>query len=180
MASSSEILAAVEDEAARTGRILMEIWADGTQVDAEIFRAIEGRHDVVFILQSVRALVRESLDMAVEYSRRLEAGIEAIAERAERGDRSEALVGIAQLVEGLEWLTGIYDRCRTFVTAPLRPGEETASRVELLEAIDALLARAGEGDLDGAALSLRRDIAPRAASLVLRVQDLSRSRLDPQ
>ena len=180
MASPDAILEAVEAEAARAGHILMGVRVDGVEMDAEAFCSLTGDHEAVFTLTPLTALLRESLDSALAYCRRLKDALDVIADRAEGGEMSPALSGVSQIFDGLTWLADIYDRCRFFTPAPFRPEEEAALKTELLSALNSLLDLAAQRDLAGVARALREVLRPRVETLLYRLKFLGGLRLDPQ
>ena len=179
LSSPEEILKAVEEEAARSGRILADIRIDGLAVDAETFRSLtlmgdkESGHIAAFTLTPLRTLLRESLDSAVEYSQKLTAGTEEIAAQFERGEAGKALPALSQLFDGLGWLIGVYDRSRTFMPVPVRVDEEAAMKGKILETLRLLVRLAGEGNFAAIAQNLRWELLPSVKTLAQRVKDLS-------
>ena len=179
LASPEEILKAVEEEAARSGRVVADIRIDGMTMDEEAFRSLglitgkESGHTVAFTLTPLRTLLRESLDTAVEYSQKLTSGAEEIAAQFERGEAGKALPTLSQLFDGLGWLIGIYDRCRTFMPVPVRVDEEAAMKGNILETLRLLVRLAGEENFAGMAQTLRWELLPSVKTLAQRVKDLS-------
>ena len=180
LTSPEEILKAVEEEAARSGRVVADIRIDGVTVDAEAFRSLEGLmadrgsgHTAAFTLTPLRTLLRESLDTAVEYSQKLTSGTEEIAAQFERGEAGKALPTLSQLFDGLGWLIGIYDRCRPFMPVPVRVDEEAAMKGKILETLRLLVRLADEGNFAAMAQTLRWELLPSVKTLAQRVKDLS-------
>ena len=128
----------------------------------------------------LRDLLRESLDSAKAYSRRLRAGLKTVAEQFESGNSGLALKNLGAALEGLNWLISVYDHCRFFLAAPIRMNEEAVVQTKLLDALRRLVALAGNGDFDGAAWVVREDLLPRVDVLIARVEELSRLRMAPQ
>ena len=179
LTSPDEILKAVEEEAAHSGRVVADIRIDGMTVDAEAFRSLGlmtdrgSGHTAAFTLTPLRTLLRESLDTAVEYSQKLTSGAEEIAAQFERGEAGKALPTLSQLFDGLGWLISIYDRCRTFMPVPVRVDEEAAMKGKILETLRLLVRLADEGDFAAMALTLRWELLPSVRTLAQRVKDLS-------
>lgn len=180
LGSAAEILGALEAEAARSGMVIMEVRADGVAMEPEAFRDILGGREARFTLMSLRTLVRESLDEALAYSRRLRDGIESIASRFEEGKDPEARDMLTQAIDGLDWLLSAYEHCRILMSAPLVPEEEAALRSGLLSAVERLLAQAGGERRRDMARTLRQDFLPRVEMLSFRLGELSSFRMDPQ
>lgn len=179
LTSPEEILAAVGEEAARSGCVLADIRIDGMTVDAEAFRSLglmtgnKSGHTAAFTLTPLRTLLRESLDTAVEYSQKLTSGTEEIAAQFERGEAGKALPTLSQLFDGLGWLIGIYDRCRPFMPVPVRVDEEAAMKGKILETLRLLVRLADEGNFAAMALTLRWELLPSVRTLAQRVKELS-------
>ncbi|MCR5346940.1 MAG: hypothetical protein K6E38_04110 [Fretibacterium sp.] len=179
LASPEEILAAVNEEAARSGRVLADIRIDGMTVDAEVFGSLklmagkESGHTVAFMLTPIRTLLRESLDTAVEYSQKLMAGTEEAASKFECGEVEKALPTLPCLFDGLGWLIGVYDRSRTFMPVPVRLDEEAAMTGKILETLRLLVRLADEGNFAAMAQTLRWELLPSIKTLAQRVKDLS-------
>ena len=125
-------------------------------------------------------LLRESLDSAKDYSRRLRAGLKTVAEQFEAGNSGQALANLGLALDGLNWLIGVYDHCRFFLATPIRLDEETVVQTKLLDALRHLVALAEGGDFEGAAWVMREELLPRVEVLISRVEELSRLRTLPQ
>ena len=166
------VLDVLSQEAERLGRVLTEISVDGVSVDEEAFAALSGGLEARFVSTSVRDLVREGLDTALNYCRQMLEGIEAIASVAEGGDIRRAGALLPRVFEGMNWLLGVYSRCRILIGAPIHPGEEAAVRADILRALERLLEMAGRRDAAGLALCLREEAAPCARLLTFRLEDL--------
>ncbi|MCR4818442.1 MAG: hypothetical protein K5841_05745 [Fretibacterium sp.] len=179
LTSPEEILEAVEQEAARTGCVLADIRIDGMTMDAETFRSLglmigrESGHTAAFMLTPLRTLLRESLDTAVEYSKKLMSGTGEIAAQFERGEAGKALPTLSQLFDGLGWLIDVYDRCRPFLPVPVRVDEEAALKGKILETLRLLVRLADEGNFAAMAQTLRWELLPSVRTLTQRVKDLS-------
>ena len=186
LTSPDEILKVVEEEAARSGRVVADIRIDGMTVDAEAFRSLglmtgnKSGHTAAFTQTPRRTQLRESLDTAVEYSQKLTSGTEEIAAQFERGEAGKALPTLSQLFDGLGWLIGIYDRCRPFMPVPVRVDEEAAMKGKILETLRLLVRLADEGNFAAMALTLRWELLPSVRTLAQRVKDLSGLRADLQ
>ncbi|MBR1671354.1 MAG: hypothetical protein IJ702_00330 [Fretibacterium sp.] len=178
LASPDEILKAVGDEAAHSGRVVAEIRIDGVTVDADAFRSLglamgRGAHSAAFTLTPLRTLLRESLDSAVEYSQKLIAGAGGLAAQFENGEGAQALPALPQLFDGVGWLIGVYDRCRMFMPVPIRVDEEAALKASILETLRLLVSQADRGDFPAIGQTLRRAFLPGVRTLAQRVKDLS-------
>ena len=125
-------------------------------------------------------LLRDSLKSASDYSRKLRFGLSSLAEQFEAGDIAPALPKLSSILEGINWLIGVYDRCRFFLAAPIRVEEESIVQSKLLEALKHLVALVEDGDMDGAAWITRNELTPRVETLILRIEELSRRRIAPQ
>ena len=130
--------------------------------------------------ENILELLRESLNSARDYSRKLRFGLDSIAERIEAGDMDSALPRLSSAFDGISWLIGVYDRCRFFLAAPIRLNEETVVQEKLLEALKRLVAMAEKGDTDGAAWVMRNELMPRVRTLSLRIEELAKLRIAPQ
>ena len=140
---------------------------------------ITGGHGDVQAATPLSALLRETLDTATDYTRRLRNGLRGIAEQFEAGESDAALSNLSAGLDGLNWLIGVYDRCRFFMASPVRPGEEAVMGVELLASLRHLVDLVDQRDFGAAALDIRQRLMPRVETLCLRVEELARLRTDP-
>jgi hypothetical protein len=106
-----EIYEEVKRIASTRGRVLTVLVLDGETIDDfEVFTSVEGGQDVVFISQSVRELVIETIADGAEYLPTLLSGLGNIATKFEAGSDKDAQNMLAVAVEGINWLFSVFER----------------------------------------------------------------------
>ncbi|MDR1731388.1 MAG: hypothetical protein LBR61_04770 [Synergistaceae bacterium] len=116
---SGAVLAGVKTHLLEKGRVIMEIQVDGVPMDEKAFVNITGNPEARFTSGSVRSLVCESLDEAVNYIPRLTGGMEKIASAFETGEISRGQSTLASAAEGLDWLISVFQQCSTLLAVDL-------------------------------------------------------------
>lgn len=130
--------------------------------------------------QPLGTLLRESLDSAMDYGPKLRNGLEAVARMLDEGDVARALPYLSQALQGINWLMAVYDDCREFLAAPVRPQEEAAVRSGLLNALKRLVSRVEAASFVEAAWMIREELLPCLRTLSARVEALSKLPVGPQ
>ena len=157
----------------------MKVWGND-QGDDQERRGGESGDTAASTSTPLQTLLRESLDSAVEYSQKLTAGVEEIAAQFDRGEAEKALSALPLLFDGLGWLIGVYDHCRTFMPVPIRVDEEAAMKGKILETLRLLVRLADEGNFAAMPQTLRGELLPVVKILAQRVKDLSGLRFSLQ
>lgn len=106
----SAVYEEVRTKAAHDGRIISNITVDGVEMDDDAFCHTTAGQDIAFTSQSVRSLLSESIEEGSNYLPKLIAGVGAIALKFENGDDDDAKNMLANAVEGINWIFGIFDK----------------------------------------------------------------------
>ncbi len=177
---AADVLTEVKIRVSKDGRVITEIRVDGIVMDEEAFSNLAGGLQVHFASQSVRDLVRESLDEALRYIPRLTKGLEEIATHFEGDELALAQSRLADAADGLDWLLTVFQNC----TSLLGIGQETEDtgieelKGELSDSIAQLGTLYGEKKYLRMALCIRQRLLPEIETFSLhirRLHDLGKS-----
>ena len=106
------LLETLKVEALAQGRVLLQLSVDGSEIDEEGFRTLQGGLELRCTTCPVRDLVRDSLRQARDFFPALLRGVEGIADRLEQGKTQEALQLLQQATEGIGWILHVLQNCR--------------------------------------------------------------------
>ncbi|MDR1875874.1 MAG: hypothetical protein LBQ90_12780 [Synergistaceae bacterium] len=173
-AGAASVLNAVREDLSRSGRVITEIRVDGVALDEEAFLNVIGDLQVHFTSQSVRTLVHESLDEALNYVPRLTQGLEQVAASFEGDGVASGQARLAEAAEGMDWLLTVFQKCSSLLAVDQET--ESAGLDELKEALSASINLLGtfyeEKKYPQMALCIRQRLVPEIGKLSLHIRRL--------
>jgi hypothetical protein len=147
----------------REGRVPCEVRVDGELLDQEAFASLSGGNEVRIRTESLRELLRDSLEQAKHYVPALVGGLGAIADRFEAEKPQEALMLLHQASEGVEWLFKVLENTRMLSgieEGEIGDGDFAASRNSLALTLQVVVTALEEGRYFETAYKIREELLP--------------------
>ena len=168
------LLEDLKAQALAQGRVLVSLVVDGSELDEEGFRNLQGGRELRCETQSVRELVRDSLSQTKEYFPALQRGVEGIADRLEEGKVQEALQLLQQATEGIGWVLHVVQNCRLLLgiaEEEPRTGNLQADCARLQEILESLSGSLEQERFFELAFHLREELLPLLSQLNLYTEE---------
>lgn len=134
--------------------------------------------------EQVGELMKESLESATLYSWKLKIGVRELIEEIEEYfigrninfiSPEKILPAVKTIISGVEWLVGIYDRCRFFSSAPIYQQEDNLVKLKIVTALKTFVNYVEAGDAYNILKTLKFELSPMLELLDGRIKMLSSS-----
>ncbi|MBQ3377121.1 MAG: hypothetical protein IJG62_02505 [Synergistaceae bacterium] len=132
-------------------------------------------------IKPVSELMAESLDSAVLYSDKLKGGVRELMLEVEetRGkgvivDGDKILPTVVAIMEGVEWLMKIYNKCQFFSSRPIFNDEDNLIKSKILSALQLLIDHIETDETDHILYDLRDELTPGLNMLDAKLKELAK------
>ena len=132
-------------------------------------------------IKPVSELMAESLDSAVLYSDKLKGGVRDLLLEVEdtRGkgvivDGDKILPTVVAVMEGVEWLLKIYNKCQFFSSRPIFNDEDNLIKTKILSALKILVDHIETNETEYILYDLRDELTPGLNMLDAKLKELAK------
>ena len=132
-------------------------------------------------IKPVGELMAESLDSAVLYSDKLKGGVRDLLLEVEdtRGkgvivDGDKILPTVVAVMEGVEWLLKIYNKCQFFSSRPIFNDEDNLIKTKILSALKILVDHIETNETEYILYDLRDELTPGLNMLDAKLKELAK------
>ena len=132
-------------------------------------------------IKPVSELMAENLDSAVLYSDKLKGGVRELLLEIEdtRGkgvivDGDKILPAVVAVMEGVEWLLKIYNKCQFFSSRPIFNDEDNLIKTKILSALKILVDHIETNETEYILYDLRDELTPGLNMLDAKLKELAK------
>ncbi len=132
-------------------------------------------------IKPVSELMAENLDSAVLYSDKLKGGVRELLLEVEdtRGkgvivDGDKILPTVVAVMEGVEWLLKIYNKCQFFSSRPIFNDEDNLIKTKILSALKILVDHIETNETEYILYDLRDELTPGLNMLDAKLKELAK------
>ena len=133
------------------------------------------------VIKPVSELMAESLDSAVLYSDKLKGGVRELLLEIEdtRGkgvivDGDKILPAVVAVMEGVEWLLKIYNKCQFFSSRPIFNDEDNLIKTKIVSALKILVDHIETNETEYILYDLRDELTPGLNMLDAKLKELAK------
>lgn len=164
-------------------RVITETILDGEGIDdLDVFFSLSSGQDIQFVTQPVRALVHDSMAEGSKYFPSLFVGLENVATKFEAKKDQEAQGLLAQAIDGINWLFGVFDRTcilMAVTTDSLESGDFTKDSEDIKSVLDEMTSTMEEGKNLKLAYVIREKLIPALRSFSTYWDEVAKSLESP-